>query len=298
MTADAIGADEQTVASAEGLRQYPAVALPSGCGCDAGGIDAKATLFRHRLGEIYAGALELPAPRTRSEQQHALHAFALTARRFDLPGQHVLDFAEGCRMELAVPRYATWAALERYCRLTGGSVALALAGVFGLTHSDAGEHAAKLGIAIRLTGILRDLKADRHRGRVYLPLEDLARFRYGERDLAAGVVNDAFRGLMKFEIARARQLYHEAAEGLCWVGDDRARLTAALLTVAHADVLRAIERHGYDIFTARRRGPGVARRLLRIPAAWRLARNSPSPLYSGERAGVRGPKAERMKDEG
>lgn len=275
MTADAIAADEEAVASAEGVRQHPAVALPAGCGCETSGIDARLNLFRDRLDEIYAGTLELPAPETRSEQQHALHAFARTARRFDLPKQHSLDFADGCRTGLTVPRYATWAALERYCGQTGGAVALLLSGVFGLTNSAAGGHAAKLGVAIRLTGILRDLKPDRDRGRIFLPLEDLARFRYAERDLAAGVVNDAFRELMKFEIARARQLYREAAEGLCWVGDDRARLAAATVMVGGTDMLRAIERRGYDVFTSRLARAGVARKLVRLPAAWRLARTRP-----------------------
>jgi phytoene synthase len=127
---------------------------------------------------------------------------------------------------------------------------------------------------MRLMTILRDLKADRDRGRVYLPLEDLARFRYGERDLAAGVVNDRFRELMRFQIARARSLYHEGADGLCWLADDGSRLAASALAATYSGILDAIERQGYDVF-ARRPELTTAHKLRRLPLAWGLSRRGP-----------------------
>jgi phytoene synthase len=149
-----------------------------------------------------------------------------------------------------------------------------LCGVFGVTNSGAGDHAVKLATAMRLTTILRDLKADRDRGRVYLPLEDLARFRYGERDLAAGVVNEPFRELMRFEIASARRLYHEGAEGLCWLADDGSRITASTLAASYSGILDAIERQNYDVF-ARRPELTTAQKLRRLPLAWGLSRRRP-----------------------
>jgi phytoene synthase len=181
-------------------------------------------------------------------------------------------------MDLTVRRYATWASLERYCYHSAGVLGLIMGCVLGLTHSDAGRHAVMLGNAMRLTDILRDLNADRDRGRVYLPLEDLARFRYSERDLSNGVANGPFRELMRFEIARARQLYREGAEGLCWVAGDGSRLAASALVVAHAGILDAIERQRYDVFT-RRAGLTTAQKFRSLPVAWRLARRE-----AGQRA--------------
>ncbi|MGH7215337.1 MAG: phytoene/squalene synthase family protein, partial [Tepidisphaeraceae bacterium] len=199
------------------------------------------------------------------------HAFARTVREYEIPRQHFLDLAAGCAMDLTVSRYATWSALERYCHHVDGTVGLIMGCVFGLRHSDASKQAVKMGVAMQLTNILRDIREDRDRGRIYLPLEDMVRFRYTERDLAAGVVNDAFRDLMRFEIARARALYREAAEGLCWLADDGSRLTASTMAVLSSGLLDAIERQGYDVF-ARRAGLTTGQKLRRLPKAWRLAR--------------------------
>jgi len=102
----------------------------------------------------------------------------------------------------------------------------------------------------------------------------MARFGYSERDLSKGVVNDNFRALMKFEIARARQLFREGSEGLCWLAGDGSRLTASAMAVTYSGILRAIERQGYDVF-ARRAHLRFAEKLARVPRAWRLARRQP-----------------------
>ena len=250
----------------------------SSCGCDDE-LQAKIDLFRDRLDEIYQGRLELPLPEYRSSDQHALHAFALTVERYEIPQQYFIDLAEGCRMDLSIVRYPTWPALEKYCYHVAGVVGLIMSCVFGLTHSDAKRHAVTMGNAMQLTNILRDVKEDWDRGRIYLPLEDMARFRYGERDLAAGVVNDSFRELMRWEIARAREMYRAGSEGLCWLAGDGSRLTASAMAVIYAGILDAIERQRYDVFSQRAHLT-LPQKLRRVPAAWRLARrahNQPTP---------------------
>ena len=262
--------DEDAATDAGAMRH---LAAGGGC-CSSHPLDQRVALFRERLNELYDGRLELPSAATRSEAQHVLHAFAQSVRRFEIPRQCFLDIAEGCRTDLLVSRYATWSSLERYCRHSGGAAAVAAACVLGLTHSDAPRQAEQLGVAIRLTHILRDLKNDAARGRVYLPLEDLAAFRYSERDLSAGVVNENFRRLMRFEVARAQRLYAEAAKGLRWVAGDGSRLAAATLTVQQAAILDAIEREGCDVF-GRHIDLTAAQKLRRLPTAWRLARRGP-----------------------
>jgi phytoene synthase len=237
-------------------------------------------LLRERLDDLYAGRLELPAPLSRSVPHHVLHAFGLATRRYQIPRQSFIDIAEGVRRDWVVRRYATWASLERHCRQSAGAAASAIACVLGVTNSDAVQHAVMLGAAMALTRILTSLKEDCARGRIYLPLEDLASFRYSERDLAAGVVNENFRRLMRFQVARARRLYHEAAEGLCWVAGDGSRMAAATVVALSCGVLDAIERQGYDVFT---RPPrlAAAQKFRRLPLAWRLARRRPeAPMHA------------------
>src|SRR5688572_18142222 len=118
MIAEAFDQIDEDIEGARGLRHHPAVASPVGgcatCG-PTGSLDARLATFRERLDDIYAGRLELPMPESRSEPQHALHAFARTADAYEIPKQYFMDLAEGCRMDLTVARYATWSALERYC---------------------------------------------------------------------------------------------------------------------------------------------------------------------------------------
>jgi phytoene synthase len=234
-----------------------------------------------KLSEIYDRRLELPNAEFRSIDQHVLHAITLAIHRYEIPRQHFLDLAEGCRMRQMVSRYATWNSLEKYLHLIGGAVARMMCCVLGVTHSDAGEQIARLGLAMQLTTILRDLKVDCDRGRIYVPLEDLARFRYSEKDLTAGTVNENFRELMRFEIDRARQLYRDGAEGICWLAGDGSRMGAGMLTVLQASILKAIERQDYDVFQSSVR-PSLLQKLACLPRAWRLARREagePPPKF-------------------
>ena len=284
MMDEALGAGDAAADSASTLRELPLVSSRGGlvevgareadtvssC-CGTGSLDTRLSLLRDRLDEVYDDRLELPLPAGRSEAQHALHAFGVTVRGYGIPRQHFLDLAEGLRSDLAVRRYATWASLERHCYHTVGVLALIHCGVLGVNSSDAARHAVLLGNAMRLTDILSNLGEDWTRARLYLPLEDLARFRYSERDLAAGLVSDNFRALIAFEIERARAMFREGAAGLRWIPDDGSRLFAAAVAVIHAGILDEIERQGFDVFS-RRVKLSTAEKLARFPRAWRLAR--------------------------
>jgi len=290
MIADALKVSDSSINNGTGLRQHPAVvsprhlhALPTDeqrTGCDNGEIDTRLAMFRDRLAEIYAGGLELPAVASRSEAQHALEAFSRTVKEYEIPQQYFLDLAEGCRVDAITTRYATWTRLESLCYHTGGVIALIEACALGATHSEAPKLAIKLGNAVKLTNLLRDVKKDRDRGRIYLPLEDMVRFRYSEADLAAGIMNDAFRALMEFEVARARKLFEEASEGISWLAEEGSRLAVAAVVMNSTGLLRAIEKQQYDVFNST---PALAPsdQLRRLPAVWRLARRrADEPLPS------------------
>jgi phytoene/squalene synthetase len=99
----------------------------------------------------------------------------------------------------------------------------------------------------------------------------MARFGYSTADLSSGVVDERLVGLIKFQLARARGLYRDGAEGICWLAGDGSRTMAALVTVSHASLLDAIERRRYDVFSRPPRA-SLARQSTRLGRAWKLAR--------------------------
>ena len=245
-----------------------------------GSLESRLGEFIELLDAVYADRLTFPAWPDRSEREHALYAFAQTVHRYTIPREYFSDLAEGCGMDLRISRYATWGALEKYCYRVAGVVGLVMSAIFGVTDSRAAHRAVQLGNAMQLTNILRDVKEDFERGRIYLPLEDLARFNYSERDLAAGLVNDNFRALMRFEIARARALYREGSAGLAALPNDGSRFTAAAMGTIYAGILTAIEKQDYDVFCARAHLTTV-QKFGRLPTAYRLTRreaDEPVPL--------------------
>ncbi len=235
-------------------------------------VEKQIDRFCGLLDAVYCGR-EIEPFDGSSESRLAMSAFAATVGAYNIPQNYFLEIAEGCRMDLTVNRYETWEDLRKYCYRVAGVVGLIMCRVFGLTEPAAEVQAVLMGEAMQLTNILRDVKEDFDRGRIYLPLEDMSRFEYSERDLAAGVVNRQFVQLMQFEITRARELYRTGAEGLIHLADDGSRFTATAMGVIYAGILGAIERQRYDVFRRRARLT-LPRKLLRLPAAKRLSRRS------------------------
>ena len=265
--------DQAAPAGAAAMRQQPAVVGQAGSCCSSSGCESRVNLFLERLDVIYAGAMELPAPASRSEAHHALRAFELTVARRQISREHFIELAESYRADAVRVRYATWSSLQRFCAARGGSVAAAMAEALGVQHSDAAGQFRRLGAGMCFAELLRDVGRDRSRGRIYLPLEDLARTRYSERELLAGTINPAWRELMRFETARARNMLRGGAKGICWLGDDRSRLLASTITVGYAALLDAIRQNHFDVFRRHvRLTPASHAR--RLPTAWRLARRS------------------------
>lgn len=246
-----------------------------GAGDDRAAAEAGIVAFEKALAAAYDSAKDLAGPVGREEESSlALRAFARTVRRYAIPRQYFLDLADGCRMDLTVSRYATWADLERYCYHVAGVVGLIMSCIFGpIEDDDTRRRAVAMGNALQLTNILRDVGEDlAQRGRIYLPQEDLDRFRISEDALRAGRVDPAFVSLMRFEIERARVMYRDGAVGLCRLADDGSRLTASAMSVIYAGILGAIERNGYDVFS-RRAHVTFLGKVARLPAARRLARS-------------------------
>ncbi|HEX5106987.1 MAG TPA: presqualene diphosphate synthase HpnD [Vicinamibacterales bacterium] len=200
--------------------------------------------WRTELEAVYAGT-----PTT--VQGAALQPFV---RQFRLPRLSFEELIEGVQMDLDFARYPTYEALSEYCRRVASTVGLICLEIFGYRDTSARTYAVTLGRALQLTNIIRDVATDLNRGRIYLPMEDLARFGVGEGDLRAGVVSPEVRSLLAFECDRARELYRRAGAELPAV-DRRSLAAAEIMGAIYFEILRRIERNGYDVFTSRVRVP-------------------------------------------
>jgi phytoene synthase len=174
--------------------------------------------------------------------------------QFDLPRQAFEDVIDGVAMDLDTTRYETFSDLLEYCLRVASAVGLICIRIFGCRDDRAREYALSLGVALQLTNILRDVKGDLERGRVYLPLEDLRAHGCTIDDLAAGVVTEPVRRLIEFECRRARDFYQRAI-GHRPAADRRRLVAAEIMRAVYFETLRRIERNGHDVFTARARVP-------------------------------------------
>ena len=202
-----------------------------------------------RLGLAHWRALLDEAAAGRTDGHAILPALADTIKRFEIPTRYFHDLILGAEMDLTVASYATFDRLSEYCYRVAGTVGLTCLHVFGFRDPHAPDLAERLGLAFQLTNILRDVQADHEMGRVYLPLEDLARFGVREQDLR-GPVTPALRDLLAFSADRAWRFYEEGASLVAQVDpDSRATLWALIRT--YSSLLARIEERGFDVFSSR-----------------------------------------------
>ncbi len=175
-----------------------------------------------------------------------------TALRFGV-ARHDLDLvAQGCEQDLTVRRYASWEELRGYCYMVASAVGLACLEVFGYRgeREELRARAVDLGLAMQLTNIIRDVAEDLGRDRIYLPQEDLARFGVDEAQLAAGRVDERWRALLAFEVARARELF-ASGRRLAPAVRRRSRVCPLALAAIYERLLDEVERADYDVFSRR-----------------------------------------------
>ncbi len=196
---------------------------------DGGDAAAAVAGWREELARVLAGTPTHPVG----------VALADSVARFAIPPQHLTEILDGVAMDLVPQRFATFGELRRYCYLVAAAVGLATIPIFGCRDARSRDYAEALGIALQLTNITRDVAEDAERGRVYLPQEDLRRFGYSERDLVTHTRNDAFRALVAFECARAREFYGAARAALTPT-DQRALAPAEGMRLVYSRVLAKI----------------------------------------------------------
>lgn len=201
-----------------------------------------------------------------------------TLERFPIDIQPFRDMIEGQRMDLYRSRYHSFDDLYLYCYRVAGTVGLMSNSVMGTDPirrttpwsrssepDNPEQEAIALGVANQLTNILRDVGEDARRGRIYLPLEDLALFDYTEADLLNGVIDERWRELMRFQIQRARKFYAQSEPGIQKLSRD-ARWPVWAALMLYRKILDEIERNRYDVFTKRAYVPGF-RKVLTVAIA-------------------------------
>jgi phytoene synthase len=215
---------------------------------------AAVAFWRAELARCFNGE----APST--AQGRALQPFIT---RFDLPRQAFEDVIDGVAMDLDTTRYTTFEDLFQYCRRVASAVGLICIRIFGCVNPRACDYALNLGVALQLTNILRDVRPDLDRGRLYLPLEDLSASGCTVDDLVAGVTTEPVRRLVAFECDRAHEFYRRARTAL--PPEDRRRLVAAeIMRAVYFATLRRIERSGYDVFGRSMRVPRARQALIAL----------------------------------
>jgi phytoene synthase len=216
-------------------------------------------VWREELERIYGGIPLTP-------QGKALQPWV---SEFNLPKREFKTLLDGVEMDLSFAKYPDFEALSTYCHKVASSVGLICLEIFGYRDAGSRDYAMNLGIALQLTNIIRDVASDLKRGRIYLPMDDLAWFHVTEHDLRAGVVTPNVRSLMRYQCRRARYYYRLASERLPRV--DRRNLVAAeIMGEIYFAILRKIERARYDVFSARHR-VGRPRRALIALDIWSRA---------------------------
>ena len=168
-----------------------------------------------------------------------------------IPVRFFEELLQGVEMDLVPQQYRTFEELRVYCEHVASAVGRMSVPVFGCRHPAAQEYAHDLGVALQLTNILRDIRSDAERGRVYLPQEELKRFDVTEEYLRQGRCTDGFLRLMEFECQRAREFFRKAAQALVKTGEAKKLLPARMMGAVYEELLGLIEQNPCDVFSKR-----------------------------------------------
>jgi len=227
-----------------------------------------------------------------AQRDPVLRAWAHTRETYGVDRRYESELIDGVALDLDPVRYATWPELARYCYLVASTVGLLSIPLIGLargaTFAQAAPYAARLGIAMQLTNILRDVGEDAARGRVYLPASGLARFGLTADDVLRGVADARLAAVIAFEIARARRLFDQALPGVCFLAPS-ARPAVGAAAILYRAILDQIEAIDYRVQTERAHTTGRMKlRLLPTVVATLLTLRPPLASGAGPDGADRG----------
>jgi phytoene synthase len=200
---------------------------------------------------VSASLLPAPVPPSDGAPQHPVaQALAAVIPAFKLPQARLQEIIDGMEMDLTQRRYADFAALKLYCHRAAGVVGLLSAEIFGYSDPGTLKYAENLGMAFQLTNIIRDVGEDARRDRIYLPLDELARYNVTVADIMHARKSDGFRQLMQFQIKRALGYYHDAF-ALLPAADRKSQRPGLVMAAIYQTLLAEILADGLQVLTHR-----------------------------------------------
>jgi phytoene synthase len=208
--------------------------------CDPGVAQTKLAWWSQEVARAYAQTPTHPV----------MQALMPHAAVFGIEARHLHAVIDGCRMDLEQTRYLDYPGLAGYCHLVAGIVGEVAARIFGQTDPATTPYAHKLGQALQLTNIIRDVGEDALRGRIYLPVNELQRFDVKAHEVTARQYSERFTALMKFQAARAHRLYDEAL-ALLPDADRRSQKPGLMMASIYRTLLREIEREDFRVLHQR-----------------------------------------------
>ena len=207
---------------------------------DTGVAATKLAWWQAEVGKAFAGQSSHPV----------MQALMPLAQRFNIEQRHLQAVIEGCQMDLSQTRYLDYAALQRYCELVAGVVGEVAARIFGQTQEQTTLYAHKLGLALQLTNVIRDVGEDALRGRIYLPMNELQQFDVRAHEILKRTYSGRFVELMQFQTQRAHALYDEAL-ALLPPGDRRSQKPGLMMASIYRALLKEIERDKFQVLQQR-----------------------------------------------
>jgi phytoene synthase len=193
-------------------------------------------------------------------------AWADTRIRYRIPQRYAEQLVEGVAQDLTTARYATFDELSAYCYGVASTVGLMAMHIIGFSGPEAVPYAVRLGVALQLTNILRDVDEDWRAGRLYLPQDELAAFSLTEADIAARRINDRWLAFLRFQIERVHCLYANSLPGIAFLAP-AGRFAIAAAAELYRAILEDILANGGDIFS-RRAYVSRWEKLRRLPGIW------------------------------
>jgi len=213
--------------------------------------------WREEIERCFSGQARHPI--TRALQQ--------AVQKHNLPVEYFQEIIDGMAMDLEQTRYESFSELALYCHRVAGVVGLLSAEVFGYQQRDTLKYAQELGMALQLTNIIRDVREDSQRGRIYLPLDELLEYRINPHDILQGKVTDSLRELLGFQAQRARQYYQRALSHLP-AADRYAQRSGVIMAAIYQTLLDEMEADNFRVTQHRVK----LTPLRKLWIAWNIAR--------------------------
>ncbi|HEX7974263.1 MAG TPA: phytoene/squalene synthase family protein, partial [Anaerolineales bacterium] len=202
----------------------------------------------------------------RDETDPVALAWSHARQSYQIPWRYADQLIGGVAMDLRQASYSTFTELSTYCYGVACTVGLMSMHIIGYAGAEAVPYAVRLGVALQMTNILRDVGEDARNGRVYLPEQELAAFGLGQADVKVGRVDGRWREFMRFQIERNRSLYADAWPGIALLDRD-GRFAVGAAAELYQAILRDIENNDYNVFH-RRASVSAGGKLGRLPGIW------------------------------